>query len=129
MALLIEQEVAPASAAVGAAMAAYARRGEPVVQSWLAEMAEAPVTDELGFLRCVVAIDRRVVEIVVTPTAALAGLSFAVWRLAGSGWQVVVLSPANRMGEAHAALRGTPCTIQPWWTDDGIVSFGRVEAV
>ncbi len=110
-------------------MAAYARRGEPVVQSWLAEMAEAPVTDELGFLRCVVAIDRRVVEIVVTPTAALAGLSFAVWRLAGSGWQVVVLSPANRMGEAHAALRGTPCTVQPWWTDDGIVSFGRVEAV
>ena len=43
------------------------------------------------------------------------------------GWDVVVLVPARRMGEAHRALRGFPLQIQPWWDDGEGICFGGLE--
>jgi hypothetical protein len=108
-------------------VAHYGKRHEAVVESWLAEMAGAPVTDALGFLSCVVAFDRRIIEIVVPSAAEASGLSAVVWSLAASGWHVTVLAPAAGMGSAHVALRGTPCRLQSWWHEDGEVVFGRYE--
>ena len=127
MAVAVQTEVTAVGDVVQAAVSHYARRHEAVVESWLAEMAGVPVTDALGFLSCVVAIDRRAIEIVVPSTADAAGLSAVVWDLAGSGWTVTVLAPSYGMGVAHAALRGTPCRLQSWWYHDGELVFGRYE--
>jgi hypothetical protein len=112
---------------VRASVAHYTLRHEAVVESWLAEMAGAPVTDALGFLSCIVGIDRRTIEIVVPGASDVAGLSSVVWALVGSGWHVTVLAPTFGMGAAHTALRGTPCRLQSWWLEDGDVLFGRFE--
>jgi hypothetical protein len=124
----LQRETTAVGRVVRDTVAAYALRHEAVVESWLAEMAGAPITDALGFASCVVAIDRRIVEVVLTPSTELSGLSSAIWRLTSSGWQVTILAPRMRLGEAHRSLRGTPCVIQPWWIDDGDrVAFGRIE--
>lgn len=120
-------EVTAVADVVGTAVACYTNRHEPVVESWLAEIAGVPVTDSLGFHSCVVAIDRRVVEIVVPSPADASGLSAVVWDLANSGWHVTVLVPAAGLGAAHGALRGTPCQLQSWWYHDGELVFGRHE--
>ena len=127
MTATLQRENTSVSQVVKATVRVYARRHEPVVESWLAEMAGVPVTDALGFLSCVAAIDRRIVEIVLAPSAGLAGLASAIWHLAASGWRVVILAPAPRMGDAHIALRGTPCTLQPWWIEGEGVAFGELE--
>jgi hypothetical protein len=127
MTATLERQTSSASDVVRAAVEAYARRHEPVVESWLAEMSGASLTDALGFLPCVTAIDRRIVEIILAPATELAGLTSAVLRLAESGWQVVVVAPAARMGDVHTALRGAPAVLQPWWIDAGEVAFGNFE--
>ncbi|HSF87199.1 MAG TPA: hypothetical protein VLG28_16285 [Acidimicrobiia bacterium] len=127
MAVAVQAEVTAVAEVVRASVAHYGKRHEAVVESWLAEMAGAPVTDALGFLSCVVAFDRRIIEIVVPSAAEASGLSAVVWSLAASGWHVTVLAPAAGMGSAHVALRGTPCRLQSWWHEDGEVVFGRYE--
>ncbi len=127
MAVAVQAEVSAVAEVVRASVAHYSLRHEAVVESWLAEMAGAPVTDALGFLSCIVAIDRRIIEIVVPSAEDAAGLSSVVWSLAGSGWQVTILAPTFGIGGAHAALRGTPCRLQSWWFEDGEVVFGRFE--
>jgi len=48
-------------------------------------------------------------------------------RLAADGWQIHVLVPLERMGEAHRGLRGVDVRLQGWWLDDGSVHFGQPE--
>ncbi len=127
MAVMVQTEVTAVADVVRSVVAHYTTRHEAVVESWLAEIAGVPVTDALGFLSCVVAIDRRMIEIVVPSAAETAGLSAVVWDLSGSGWQITVLAPTSGMGRAHASLRGTPCRLQPWWYHDGEIVFGRYE--
>jgi hypothetical protein len=127
MTATLERRTASVGVVVRAAVDAYTRRHEPVVESWLAEMAGASLTDALGFLPCVTAIDRRIVEIILPPDAELAGLTAAVLRLDESGWRVLIVAPAPRMGDVHNALRGAPATLQPWWVDNGDVAFGAFE--
>ena len=127
MAVAVRPEVMPGADVVRAAVGHYVRSHEPVVESWLAELTGTSLGDELAFLRCAAAIERRIVEIAVTTTVDCSGLSAPVWRLAGSGWHVVCLVPAHKIGEAHAALRGAPCVLQPWWIAGGDVAFGRTE--
>ena len=127
MTATLERKTSSASVVVRATVDAYARRHEPVVESWLAEIAGAPLTDALGFLPCVAAIDRRIVEVILSSGTDLAGLTSAVLRLAESGWQVVVVAPAARMGDVHDALRGGPATLQPWWIEGDDVAFGGFE--
>ncbi len=127
MTVTVRAEVTAVADVVRASVAHYAKRHEAAVESWLAEMAGVPVTDVLGFLSCVVAIDRREIEIVVPPTGETSGLSAVVWDLVGSGWHVTIVTPASGMGAAHGALRGTPCRLQPFWYHEGEVVFGRYE--
>ena len=47
--------------------------------------------------------------------------------LDADGWEVVVLLPSSRLGEAHAGLRGTPCTLQSWWWHGDRICFGGSE--
>lgn len=127
MAVLIRQEVRPTAEVVQSTVVHYTRRQEPVVESWLTELTGEIMPDELGFLSCIAAVDRRVVEVVVAPTTDMAGLNRAVWRLSARGWGVFVLVPSERLGDAHAVLRGTPCTLQGWWLETGRPTFGRFE--
>ncbi len=127
MAVAVRPDVMPGADVVRAAVGHYVRSHEPVVESWLAELTGTSLGDELAFLRCVAAIERKIVEIAVTANTDCTGLSAPVWRLAGSGWHVVCLVPVASMGEAHAALRGAPCRLQPWWLAGGDVAFGRCE--
>ena len=48
-------------------------------------------------------------------------------RLVADGWQIHVLVPLERMGEAHRGLRGVDVRLQGWWLDDGSVHFGQPE--
>lgn len=127
MAVAVQVEVTAVADVVRSTVAHYTKRHEPVVESWLAEIAGVPVTDSLGFHSCVAAIDRRIVEIVVPSATDASGLSAVVWDLAYSGWQVTVLVPASDLGSAHRALRGTPCRLQPWWYHGGELVFGHHE--
>jgi hypothetical protein len=89
-------------------------------------MVHVSVGADVASIRSVVAVEDRMVELVVDdgPFEALAP---AVWALAARRWEVVVLTPSARNGEAHRALRGTPCRIQPWWLDGSDVRFGSFE--
>ena len=66
-------------------------------------------------------------EIILDAGVDAEELTAVAWRLAGSGWSVIVLVACDRLGEAHPGLRGVPCGLQPWWLDGDEVSFGRVE--
>jgi hypothetical protein len=47
--------------------------------------------------------------------------------MASEDWTVRLLVHSSEMGLAHAQLRGSAITIQPWWFDGGVVQFGRPE--
>lgn len=75
----------------------------------------------------VVAPERGIVEWFPSDRQRLEPLAALSRTAAGPEWQVSVIVPAARMGEAHRALRGTPVTLQPWWPDDEGVRFGGPE--
>jgi len=75
----------------------------------------------------VVAPERGIVEWFPSDRQPLAPLAPVVRQSVGPEWQVAVIIPASRMGEAHRALRGSPVTLQPWWSDDDGVRFGGPE--
>lgn len=105
---------------------AYLARGVQVLEIPLLEMVHVSVGSDVAAVRALVAVEDRTVELIVDegPCEALAP---AVWALAARGWSVVALAPAHRNGEAHRALRGTPCRIQPWWDVEEAVCFGAFE--
>ena len=126
MAVALDVSAGPEAPVAGAAVAAYLARGARVLEIPLLEMVHVSVSADVANVRSVVAVEDRVVELVVDdrPFEALAP---AVWALAARGWGVVALTPAGRNGEAHRALRGTPCRIQPWWLEGTNVRFGKLE--
>ncbi len=109
-----------------AAVAAYVARGNRVLDISLIEMVHVSVGADVATVRSIVAVEDRVVELVVDD-GPFEALGPAVWALAARGWDVVALTPSGRNGEAHRALRGTPCRIQPWWAEGREVRFGRLE--
>ena len=111
---------------VAAVTAIHSRRGRDVVEIPLLELVHASLAADTATVPGIVAPDERVVELIVDdgPFEAIAP---AVWALAARGWNVVAISPARRMGEAHRALRSTPCTLQPWWAEGDEVRFGGFE--
>lgn len=109
-----------------AAIAAYAAHGIRVLDIPLLEMVQVSVSADVASVRSLVAVEDRVVELVVDD-GPFEALGPAVWALAARGWDVVALAPSVRNGEAHRALRGTPCRIQPWWVEGREVRFGRLE--
>lgn len=49
--------------------------------------------------------------------------------LQAQGFEVWLLVPIARLGAAHETLRGKAHHVQPWWTQDGRIYFGRPEIV
>ena len=47
--------------------------------------------------------------------------------IAASGWEVWVVVPSSRLGEAHRALHRRPVMLQGWWYEDESVHFGGPE--
>lgn len=109
---------------LAAAAQSYTRRGCTVVETSLAAAAgidgipgPALLAADLGIAECPLADD-------VDPGALAPGID----RLAATGWEVTVLVPTRRMGEAHRALRGRQARLQPWWRDeDAAMCFGTPE--
>ena len=126
MATAMRTAATPVDRVCAAAAAAFWGAGERAIDVPLLEMAQGARPEGLEGVRCIVASDVRVVEIAVDERAVEA-VATAVWDLGGAGWDVVVLIPAARCGEAHATLRGAPCTLQPWWTADDAIAFGKPE--
>lgn len=67
------------------------------------------------------------VEVVWSRGSEPAALARTVASLTASDWDVWVLVPSGKLGIAHVALRGCDVTLQPWWTEGGLVHFGRPE--
>lgn len=106
---------------VTAAVAAIhqARCGDVVVADLASLAPELELSDPIDVVVCAdsteIVADGRL-DVVVSAIVDLA-----------VGTEVVVLVDAARMGEAHRALRGIECVLQPWWRTEGTVSFGAVE--
>jgi len=126
MALLIEESIDVATQVAAGVVDSYKVRGERVQAISLADMLAGAVAADLSDLTAIVAADARVVEVVADDHLDLERLAAASWVLTGRGWDVTVLVPCNRIGDAHASLRAAPCTLQPWWIDaDGVWFGGR----
>jgi hypothetical protein len=91
----------------------------------LAEFLESPV--DAGAVRAVVAERTRMVEIVLDADTDIEMLSEVAWTLDERAWILNVIVSLDRLGEAHTALRGSPCTLQGWWFDDDSVRFAGFE--
>lgn len=126
MVVAVQLDHAREATVAEAATASYAARGRRVLEIPLIEMVHVSVGADVASMRSIVSVEDRTVELVVDgdPFEAIAP---AVWALAARGWEVVALAPCGRNGEAHRALRGTPCRIQPWWLEEDGVHFGSHE--
>ncbi|MFZ0492286.1 MAG: hypothetical protein WAM81_03690 [Acidimicrobiia bacterium] len=83
--------------------------------------------DEAADDQASVIVSNECLDWVLTPLGDPAAHRPVFRRLAADGWQVHVLVPLERMGEAHRGLRGVAVRLQGWWLDDGSVHFGRPE--
>ncbi len=127
MALLIEPTVDVAAGVTDAVVAAYTARREKVHTMPVSELVAGIVNADLSALTAVVVPEQRVAEIVADDALNLERLAAAAWALAGRGWDLIVLVPTSRIGDAHTSLRSAPCVIQPWWGDADGVWFGAFE--
>jgi hypothetical protein len=109
----------------GAVVANYRARVEHPVEVSLAELMEAPKS--VGAIRGVMSNASHTVEVVLDAESAIHELGEVAWRLERDGLHLNVLVSLDRLGEAHADLRGTPCTLQGWWFDDDDVHFAGFE--
>ena len=108
-----------------AVLAAHRAHVDEPIETSLAEFLDTPV--EGGAVRAVVADRSRIVEIVLDSDTDIGVLSQVAWALDERAWLLNVIVSLNRLGEAHTALRGTPCTLQGWWFDDDSVRFAGFE--
>lgn len=127
MALLIEETLDVAAHVTASVVDAYTARRERVQQMPLSELIDGAVPSAAAGVAAVVAGDMRIVEIVADDEFDLEQLASATWTLAGRGWDVTVLVPCNRLGDAHTSLRAAPCSLQGWWFDENGVWFGAHE--
>lgn len=127
MALLIESTTTMATNVADAVVATYAARRDKVQLMSVAELVAGSVSSDLSGITAIVAAEHRVAEIVAADGLDLERLAAASWALAGRGWDVTVLVPCDRIGDAHASLRSAPCRLQPWWQDSEGVWFGAFE--
>ena len=127
MAMAVQTAVRSVDRVIEAVLAIYAGHQERAVTTYLGEVCDRRLLAELADVPCAVAGTQRIVEIVIDGEPDCDMLTRAVWTLAARGWHVVTLVPLERLGEAHGALRGSPCLLQPWWLDGDTVRFGRTE--
>jgi hypothetical protein len=127
MAMAVQVSLIGTDRVVDRALAIYRAHFERAVHVSLGEMVDRDVAVDVAKLSVVAAGDSRTAEIMVDETVVCQQLVTAIWSLADQGWKTTVVVPAGRMGEAHFALRGLPCRLQPWWEDGANVGFGSFE--
>ncbi len=127
MAIAVQASLIGTERVVDRALAIYRAHLERAIEVPLADMVDCAVSVDVARLAVVAAGESRGAEIMVDETVACDQLVTAVWSLAEQGWTTTVVVPAERMGEAHRALRGLPCRLQAWWEDGALISFGSFE--
>ncbi|MCH7585737.1 MAG: hypothetical protein IH941_11380 [Acidobacteria bacterium] len=75
----------------------------------------------------VLAPNQGLVELFPGERQPLATLGPVAASVAASGWQVAVIVPTARMGDAHQSLRGFPLHLQSWWSEGDHIRFGGPE--
>jgi hypothetical protein len=108
-----------------AVLALHRAHVDDATEMSLAEFLDSPV--DAGAVRAIVADRSRMVEIVLDADTDIDMLSEVAWALDERAWSLNVIVALNRLGDAHTALRGTPCTLQGWWFDDDSVRFAGFE--
>ena len=108
-----------------AVLAAHRGHIDEATEMSLAEFLDSPI--DAGAVRCVVASRSRMIEVVVDVETSIEMLSEVAWALDERSWMLNVIVSLDRLGEAHTALRGSPCTLQGWWFDDDTVRFAGFE--
>ena len=127
MAIAVQASLIGTERVVDRALAIYRAHLDKAIEVPLGDMVDTGVGIDVARVAVVAAGESRVAEIMVDETIVCEQLSAAIWSLANQGWSATVVVPAERMGEAHYALRGLPCVLQAWWEDGTTVCFGSHE--
>jgi hypothetical protein len=112
---------------VDRSLAIYRAHLDRAIEVPLGDMVDRAIGIDAARLSVVAATDSRIAEIMIDETVVCGQIVQSVWSLAEQAWNVTVVVPAARMGEAHFALRGVPCRLQAWWEDGSTVCFGGYE--
>jgi len=125
MAIAVEESRTSVDFVTEAVLAVHRAHVNDATEMSLAEFLDSPIA--AGAVRAIVASKSRMVEIVLDEDTAIDLLAEVAWELDDRGWLLNVVISLNRLGEAHTALRGAPCTLQGWWFDDDAVRFAGFE--
>ncbi|GMQ93586.1 MAG: hypothetical protein BMS9Abin12_1065 [Acidimicrobiia bacterium] len=125
MAVAVQEARTSVDFVTEAVLAVHRAHVDAATEMSLAEFLDSPV--EAGAVRAIVADGARFVEIVLDEDTHIDLLAEVAWELDERAWLLNVIVSLNRLGEAHTALRGAPCTLQGWWFDDDAVRFAGFE--
>ena len=125
MAVAVQEARTSVDFVTEAVLVAHRAHIDDAIEMSLAEFLDSPA--DAGAVRAVVADRTRMVEVVLDADTDIELLSEVAWALDQRAWALNVIVSLNRLGEAHTALRGTPCTLQGWWFDDDAVRFAGFE--
>lgn len=125
MAVAVQEARTSVDFVTEAVLVAHRAQVNDATEMSLAEFLESPV--DAGAVRAVVAERTRTIEIVLDADTNIEMLAEVAWALDERAWMLNVVVSLERLGEAHTALRGTPCTLQGWWFDEDAVRFSGFE--
>lgn len=125
MAVAVQEARTSVDFVTEAVLVAHRAQVNDATEMSLAEFLESPV--DAGAVRAVVAERTRTIEIVLDADTNIEMLAEVAWALDERAWMLNVVVSLERLGEAHTALRGTPCTLQGWWFDEDSVRFSGFE--
>lgn len=120
--LATTETVTHQTAATTAASIHLHHQGE-VVQTPLGSFAETPGVAGLAVL----VPQQGLAEFFPADDQPLSTLGPIAATAAATGWDVAVLVPSERMGDAHRELRGFPLVLQAWWDEGDRICFGGPE--
>ena len=125
MAVAVQEPTTNVDYVAEAVLDVYRSHVEEATHMSLAEFIDSPIS--VGAIRAIVAHDSHTVEVVLDGDSPTELLSEVAWTVAGRGWHLNVLVNLARLGDAHTALRGAPCSLQGWWFEGEMVRFSGHE--
>ena len=125
MAVAVQETSTSVDYVADAVLDVYRAHVEEATQMSLAEFIDSPIS--VGAIRAIVAQDSHSIEVVLDSDSSTTMLAEVAWTVASRGWHLNVLTNLARLGDAHTALRGSPCTLQGWWFEDEMVRFSSHE--
>lgn len=125
MAVAVQEPITSVDLVTEAVLGVYLARIEDATEMTLAEV--LGTAHAAGAVRAVVASKERIVEVVLDDESQPDALADVAWTLDDRSWKLNVIVALDRLGEAHTALRGTPCVLQGWWFEADAVRFAAFE--